>query len=101
MDWMIRRAIRRALNFPMQASGAEIIGNAMVAITRCAELIELGFRIILQVHDELVLRGPLRNVEAAKGLVLHHMTSATANGTPLLFKLQTSIGHGANYYEAK
>jgi len=101
MDWMIRRAIRRALNFPMQASGAEIIGNAMVAVTRCRELIELGFRIILQVHDELVLRGPLRNIEKAVLLVRRHMTNATANGTELLFKLQTSIGYGPNYYEAK
>lgn len=100
-DWMIRRAIRRALNFPMQSSGAEIIGTAMVAINRCRELAELGFRIILQVHDELVLRGPLRNVERAKSLVLKHMVGADANGTALLFKLQVAAGYGANYYEAK
>lgn len=100
-DWMIRRAIRRALNFPMQATGAEIIGEAMVAITRCRELIELGFRIILQVHDELVLRGPLRHVERATGLVLNHMKSATANGTRLLVDLQVAADHGANYFAAK
>lgn len=99
--WLIGRAIRRALNFPMQATGAEIIGEAMVAITNCAELLELGFRIILQVHDELVLRGPLRFVQRATELVKGHMVNSTANGVPLLFKLQVSAGHGANYYAAK
>jgi DNA polymerase-1 len=100
-EWMFRRALRRALNFPMQASGAEIIGEAMVAIDRCAELLELGYRIFLQVHDELVLRGPLKHLARASELVLNYMTSATANGTRLLVPLQVGIGHGENYYVAK
>ena len=100
-DWLIRRAIRRALNFPMQGSGAEIIGDAMVRISRCEELLELGFRIILQVHDELVMRGPLRFVERAMELLLDCMLSATANGTKLLVKLQANAGYGENYFVAK
>jgi hypothetical protein len=100
-EWMIRRAIRRALNFPCQASGAEIIGDAMVRIGRCTEMRELGFAIMLQVHDELVLRGPRRNLERARELLVLHMESATANGTSLIVKLQTSTGSGDNYYQAK
>lgn len=100
-DWMIRRALRRAYNFPMQATGAEIIGEAMVLVNRCVELMALGFRIVLQVHDELVMRGPLVHVERAGQLLSQCMRSAKANGTRLLVDLMVSVGHGPNYYEAK
>ncbi len=100
-EWMFRRAFRRALNFPMQASGAEIIGEAMVLVGRCAKLLELGFRVFLQVHDELCLRGPKKNVDEAEHYLRKHMMSATANGTQLLVGLQVGTGRGVNYYEAK
>lgn len=100
-DWLLNRGYRRAYNFPMQATGAEIIGDAMVRVGTCPELRALGYRICLQVHDELVLRGPLEHIDRAKALVKGHMESATANGTRLLIPLQVSVGHGPNYYEAK
>lgn len=100
-DWLRNRAYRRAYNFPMQATGAEIIGDAMVRVGNCPEIRALDFRICLQVHDELVLRGPERNVEPVKALVRRHMVESTANGTRLLIPLQVSVGHGPNYYEAK
>lgn len=100
-EWEEKRAFRRAYNFPMQATGAEIIGDAMVRIGGCKEFRETGFRLCLQVHDELVARGPLANLELARKLMVGHMTSATANGTPLLFPVQVSSGHGVNYWEAK
>ena len=100
-EWRWRRAFRRAYNFPMQGTGADIIGTAMVSVTRCPLLRALGFVLILQVHDELVMRGPLEHVERATELLLQHMLSATANGTPLLVKLQAAAGHGENYFEAK
>jgi DNA polymerase I-like protein with 3'-5' exonuclease and polymerase domains len=68
---------------------------------RDEEFRALGYRICLQVHDELVCRGPLENLARADELLRLHMTSATANGTPLLFPVQVSSGHGANYFEAK
>lgn len=101
VDWMIRRAFRRAFNFPMQATGAEIIGEAMVLVNECRELMKLGYRIILQVHDELVMRGPLEHVERAGVLLRERMQAATANGTKLLVDLLVSVGNGPNYYEAK
>lgn len=100
-EWMHRRAFRRAYNFPMQATGAELIGDAMVRLLRDEEFRALGYRLCLQVHDELVTRGPLRHVERAGEILRHHMVSATANGTRLLFDLQVSVGHGPNYFEAK
>lgn len=100
-DWLRARGYRRAYNFPMQASGAEIIGDAMVRVGADAEFKRIGFGIVLQVHDELVARGPLEHVERAAELLKGHMVSATANGTPLLIPLQVSAGWGPNYYEAK
>lgn len=100
-EWQHKRAFRRAYNFPMQATGAEIIGDAMVRVMRDKVLRKLGFRTALQVHDELVLRGPLCNLEEAKPRLEMHMRNATANGTPLLFQPEVSVGSGANYGEAK
>lgn len=100
-DWLRAKGYRRAYNFPIQAAGAGIIGDAMVRIGRDEEFRALGFEIVLQVHDELVARGPLENVERAAEIMKHHMVNATANGTPLLVPLQVSAGWGPNYYEAK
>lgn len=100
-DWLRNRAYRRAYNFPMQATGAEIIGDAMVRVCNDPAFIATGFQVCLQVHDELVARGPLISVEKAAERLKLHMTSATANGTPLLIPLQVTTGWGPNYYEAK
>ena len=100
-EWMIARARRRAYNFPIQASAAELIGDAMVRVNSDPEMAATGFRICLQVHDELVMRGPEENWQRCGELLRKHMTSATCNGVPLLVPLQASVGHGANYYDAK
>ncbi len=100
-EWLHKRAYRRGYNFPNQATGAEIIGDAMVRVMACAEFRALGYRVCLQVHDELVTRGPLVHVVRAGELLAGHMRAATANGTRLLVPLQVSVGHGSNYFEAK
>ncbi len=100
-EWRHKRAFRRAYNFPMQATGAEIIGDAMVRIMRDTMLRKLGFRTCLQVHDECVMRGPLSNAEEAKERLVGHMRAATANGTKLLVQIEVSANYGANYAEAK
>ncbi len=100
-DWMARRAYRRALNFPCQASGADIIGDAMVRVHADEEFRALGYRIVLQVHDELVCVGPIEHLARATELLRKHMTEATANGTRLLIPLGVSTGSGPNYWEAK
>jgi DNA polymerase I-like protein with 3'-5' exonuclease and polymerase domains len=100
-EWLRNRGYRRAYNFPIQASAAELIGDAMVRVGRCEELKALGFTTCLQVHDELVLRGPISEIERASELLKLHMESATCNGTKLLVPLQVSTGHGSTYFDAK
>ncbi len=82
-DWLRRRGYRRAMNYPLQASGAGIIGDAMVIIGRCRELAD-----------------PRTSVERACHLVNRHMVAATANGTKLIVPLQVEIGIGDDYYAA-
>ncbi len=82
-EWLIRRGYRRAYNFPLQATGAGIIGNAMVRVSKCKGL----------AHPDCPLDEAVRLLE-------HHMTSATANGVQLLVPLSVSIGTGESYYEA-
>jgi DNA polymerase I-like protein with 3'-5' exonuclease and polymerase domains len=100
-EWQHKRAFRRARNFPTQSSGADIVGDAMVRINRCPIMLSTGYRLILNVHDELVMRGPVENLDDARELLVEHMTSATANGVKLLLPLQVATGHGGNYHEAK
>ena len=100
-DWDFARAVRRALNFPMQATGAEIIGDAMVRIMRCRDFRYTGHRVCLQVHDELVARGPRESAPEAQKLLVRHMRAATANGTRLLVQVEVSSHIVNSYDEAK
>ena len=83
-EWDLKRAYRQAYNFPMQATGAGIIGDAMVRVADCPLMKELG----PDDHEE------------AMSLLKTHMKSATANGTKLLVDLEVSVGCGENYYAA-
>lgn len=92
-EWAISRAWRRALNFPMQAGGADIVGAAMVAVVRDPVLRRLGARLILQVHDELVLECPEQNAAEAADRVKWLMI----NTFLLRLPLQVSIGIHARW----
>ncbi len=71
-----QRAEREAVNFPIQGSAADIIKIAMVELHR--RLLAEGFqaRMILQVHDELVLEVPMRELEPVRRLVVAVMEGA-------------------------
>lgn len=100
-DWGFASACRKADNFPPQGTGAEIINDAMVRVSRHKGLKELKFRTFIQVHDELGLRGPIAGAEKAKIYLGECMDGATANGVKLLVQLQTKIGIAYDYYSAK
>lgn len=51
-------AMRKAVNSPVQGSAADIVAAAMVLLAESDTLRRLGFRQILQIHDEIVLEGP-------------------------------------------
>jgi DNA polymerase I len=88
---------RVAVNFVMQGSNADIIKVAMVAIHRRLRDEGRGARLVLQVHDELLLEVPETEVSAVRELVREEMCAAY----PLDPPLAVDVGIGDDWAEAK
>ena len=88
---------RIAVNFVMQGSNADIIKVAMVAIHDRLRAEGRGARLVLQVHDELLLDVPETEVSKARELVREEMVAAY----PLDPALAVDIGVGDDWAEAK
>jgi DNA polymerase-1 len=89
-------AERMALNAPIQGSAADIIKLAMLGVSRALADEGLRSRLLLQVHDELVLEVATGEREALEDLVRREMGGAFALDVPL----DVSVGVGANWDEA-
>ncbi len=88
---------RVAVNFVMQGSNADIIKVAMVAIHRRLREEGRGARLVLQVHDELLVEAPDAEVSVVKELVRDEMCRAY----PLDPPLAVDIGAGDTWADAK
>lgn len=86
-------AERMALNAPIQGSAADIIKIAMVAVDRALREAKLGSRVLLQVHDELVLEIAPGEREAAEEIVRREMGGAYHLQVPL----SVGVGYGVNW----
>ncbi|MBX8589705.1 DNA polymerase I [Pseudomonas cichorii] len=89
-------AERTAINAPMQGTAADIIKKAMVAVNNWLEESRLDARVILQVHDELVLEVREDLVEQISEQIRPHMSGAAQLAVPLLVE----VGVGNNWDEA-
>ncbi len=90
-------AERMALNAPFQGSAADIIKIAMVRLDRALEEKGLAARLLLQVHDELVLESPDREVEGVRAVVREVMEGAAQ----LRVRLAVEVGSGRDWLSAK
>ena len=90
-------AEREAINMPIQGTNADMIKLAMVHLQRQLEDMQLGARMILQVHDELVLEVPDPEVAVVSELVRDTMVGAMTLSVPIRVELKT----GRNWYEVK
>ena len=88
-------AERAAINAPMQGTAADIIKRAMIAVAAWIEGRD-DVRLLMQVHDELVLEVREDAVDAVKVAVETKMSGAATLSVPL----QVSVGVGANWDEA-
>ena len=88
---------RVAMNSPIQGTAADIIKLAMVNIDR--KLKETGYdaRLILQVHDELIIEAHKSCANEVRALLKHEMENAVKLSVPLTVE----ISEGASWYEAK
>jgi DNA polymerase-1 len=89
-------AERNAINYPVQGSAADIIKVAMVRIQARLAREGLAARMVLQVHDELVLEVPVGEVEVVRQLLRDEMEGAVELTVPLA----VDIGTGNNWREA-
>jgi DNA polymerase I-like protein with 3'-5' exonuclease and polymerase domains len=96
-EWQENRAWRKALNFPMQAGGADICGIAMARVADDLVLARMGYRLILQVHDEIILEGP----EDLAGEAMARLTYLMTHGMPLDVPLQAPGHSGQNWLQLK
>ncbi|KPW74769.1 DNA polymerase I [Pseudomonas syringae pv. coriandricola] len=89
-------AERMAINAPMQGTAADIIKKAMVAVNGWLDTSGLDARVILQVHDELVLEVREDLVDQISEQIRPHMSGAADLAVPLLVE----VGIGNNWDEA-
>jgi DNA polymerase-1 len=87
---------RSAINAPMQGTAADIIKRAMIAVDAWCMREDVPARLIMQVHDELVLEVRADAVAAIGPAVRDHMVRAAELKVPL----RVDIGTGANWDEA-
>ena len=87
---------RAAMNMPLQGSSADIIKIAMVNIYNTLNKKGLKTKLILQVHDELVLDAPESEAEEAAALLKYDMENAVKLNVPL----KVDVHSGKNWYEA-
>jgi DNA polymerase-1 len=89
-------AERNAINAPIQGSAADMIKIAMINIHREFKAQNLGARMTMQVHDELVFDVPNGEVEKVKPIITENMKNAIKTEVPILVE----IGAGLNWLEA-
>ena len=88
---------RIAMNTPIQGSAADIIKMAMVNVYKELKKRKLKSRLILQIHDELIIEAKNDEVEEVKVLLREIMENSIKLSIPLTVDLEV----GANWYEAK
>ncbi|MGH9628587.1 MAG: DNA polymerase, partial [Bryobacteraceae bacterium] len=90
-------AERIAVNTPLQGTAADLIKMAMIRIDCEFSAKRLKSKLLLQVHDELVLESPPDEVESVKRMVKHEMESVYRLDVPLV----VDTGTGSNWRDAK
>jgi DNA polymerase-1 len=89
-------AERAAINAPMQGTAADLIKLAMVAVQRWLVAQKLESKLIMQVHDELVLEVPVAELQVVKAELARLMSGVAELAVPLLVE----IGVGPNWDQA-
>ena len=89
-------AERSAINAPMQGTAADIIKRAMIEVDSWLQASRVPARLIMQVHDELILEVADEAVEGLVGQLRTHMTQAATLAVPL----KVDVGIGRNWDQA-
>ena len=97
-NFMVRQIGERlAMNSPIQGSAADIIKIAMIKVYEAIRQAELKSKLILQIHDELVINTYPDEKETVEKLLVENMESAYK----LAVELKADVNEGKNWYELK
>ncbi|MBR7159660.1 MAG: DNA polymerase I [Clostridia bacterium] len=88
---------RAAMNMPLQGTAADIIKVAMLKVSRALKDNNLSAKLILQVHDELIVDAPVGEVDIVKQI----LSDCMSNAVNLIVPLVADVGVGDSWYEAK
>ena len=88
---------RVAQNTPIQGTAADLMKKAMIDVQDGLDVTGTEARILLQVHDELLLEVPDAEVEAVRDLVVNRMETAVELNVPLV----ADWGAGKTWYDCK
>ena len=88
---------RVAMNTPIQGAAADLIKIAMIRVDRMLREAGLKARLILQIHDELIIESPIEEADRAEQILREAMQGAAELKVPL----QVDIGKGKSWFDAK
>ncbi len=97
IDLRKRQAI--AINTPVQGGAADIMIAAMIKIHDNQELRKMGWKILMQIHDQLILEGPEETAERALEIVKYNMSHPFEEDLSVKLEIDAKIGD--NWYECK
>ena len=89
----VAQAEREAINMPIQGTAADIMKMAMVSVYNKLERRKLGAKMMLQVHDELVLEVPEKHLQETAALVVQAMEEVADLAAPL----RSNAQYGTNW----
>ncbi|HEV7645095.1 MAG TPA: DNA polymerase I [Pyrinomonadaceae bacterium] len=91
------RAEREAINMPIQGSASDIVKISMLRVDKALQKEGFQAKLIMQIHDELLLDVPENEVEAVSKLLCREMESSAKLDVPLV----AEVGVGNNWMETK
>lgn len=87
----IADATRKCVNSRIQGSAADLTKKAMAEVLKCARLTELGFKLLIQVHDELIGECPEENIKECSELLAAVMSKAAEELIGMPFSCDAEI----------
>ena len=97
-NYMVRQfGLRAAMNTPIQGTAADIMKIAMIKVFKEIEKRGLKSKIVLQVHDEMMIEAPIAEKEIMQEIVKNSMETATKLKVPLI----AEISEADNWYDCK
>lgn len=97
-SYMVRKFGERvAMNTPIQGTAADIMKIAMINVFRELKDRKLNSKIVLQVHDELLIETDIKEKDEVREILVNNMEHAAK----LLVPLKVEVAEGENWYDAK